>query len=139
MLTILMADDDADDRMLVRDALVDSALPGEVRFVENGEALLDYLNQTGDFAKPGQAPRPNLILLDLNMPRKDGREVLQEIKADVRLQRIPVIVLTTSRAHEDMEYSYALGANAYVVKPPTYDGLVKLMRALGETWSHWAE
>jgi CheY-like chemotaxis protein len=128
---ILMADDDADDRLLAADALAEARLNNELRFVEDGEELMDYLNRRGRWSAPGAAPRPGLILLDLNMPRKDGREALREIKAHPELRRIPVVVLTTSRAEEDVLRSYDLGASSFISKPVTFDGLVSAMKALG--------
>ena len=101
-ITILLADDDADDRMLAQDALKESRLANDLRFVENGEELLEYLRRQGPFAEEGKAPTPGLILLDLNMPRKDGREALKEIKSDPNLRHIPIVVLTTSKAAEDI-------------------------------------
>ncbi|HEY0026079.1 MAG TPA: response regulator [Longimicrobium sp.] len=128
---ILMADDDADDRLLAADALAEARLNNELRFVEDGEELMDYLNRRGRWSAPGAAPRPGLILLDLNMPRKDGREALREIKAHPELRRIPVVVLTTSRAEEDVVRSYDLGASSFISKPVTFDGLVSAIKALG--------
>jgi CheY-like chemotaxis protein len=132
--TILLADDDADDRMLVRDALADCGAANPLFCVEDGEALLAYLRQIGPYGEPGRAPRPSLILLDLNMPKKDGREALKEIKADPDLADIPVVVLTTSTAAKDMQRSYELGASSVVVKPVTYVGLVLLMQSVLDTW-----
>jgi CheY-like chemotaxis protein len=128
---ILMADDDADDRLLAADALAEARLNNELRFVEDGEELMDYLNRRGRWSAPGAAPRPGLILLDLNMPRKDGREALREIKAHPELRRIPVVVLTTSRAEEDVVRSYDLGASSFITKPVSFGGLVSAMQALG--------
>ncbi len=128
---ILMADDDADDRLLAADALAEARLNNELRFVEDGEELMDYLNRRGRWSAPGAAPRPGLILLDLNMPRKDGREALREMKAHPELRRIPVVVLTTSRAEEDVVRSYDLGASSFISKPVTFDGLVRAMKAMG--------
>lgn len=133
-ITILMADDDADDRMLTCEALAESRLGNDLRFVEDGEELLDYLRRRGRYSDPDAAPRPGLILLDLNMPKKDGRQALQEIKADPELRRIPIVVLTTSRAEEDILRTYDLGANSFIPKPVTFDGLVSLVRGLGEYW-----
>ncbi len=138
-ITILMADDDADDRMLTKDALEESRVSNELYFVEDGEELLDYLNQRGKFADAGKAPRPGLILLDLNMPKKDGREALREIKADPDLRRIPVVIMTTSKAEEDVFRSYDLGANSFITKPVTFERLVELMRALGQYWIEFVE
>ena len=133
-ITILLADDDADDRMLARDALAESRVANRLFFVEDGEQLLDYLHRRGRFADPDASPRPGLILLDLNMPRKDGREALREIKSDASLRQIPIVVLTTSKAEEDIYRTYDLGVNSFITKPVTFDGLVAVMRALGRYW-----
>lgn len=133
-VVILMADDDEDDRLLAAEALAEARVHNELRFVEDGEALLAYLRREGRWADPDASPRPGLILLDLNMPRKDGREALAEIKADPALRRIPVVVLTTSRAEADVLASYDLGANSYIPKPVTFEGLVRAMRAVGRYW-----
>ena len=126
---IVMAEDDPDDRMLTRRALKKSRLVNTLDTVGDGEALMDYLKQRGEHA---DAERPGLILLDLNMPRMDGREALQRIKSDATLRRIPVIVLTTSEAEQDILESYDLGVNAYVTKPVTFDELVSAIQALGD-------
>jgi CheY-like chemotaxis protein len=131
---ILLAEDDPDDRMLVQDAVAEGRLVNEVRCVEDGEELMDYLHQRGPYAGDGAAPRPGLILLDLNMPKKDGREALKEIKADPALRQIPVVVLTTSKAEEDVFRSYDLGANSFVTKPVTFQSLVELMKTLNRYW-----
>src|SRR6202522_4171699 len=133
-ITILMADDDADDRRLTRDALEESRLANDLRFVENGEELLDYLRHQGKFTNVEEAPRPGLILLDLNMPRKDGRTALKEMKADPDLRQIPVTVLTTSKADEDIFRSYDLGVNSYIVKPVTFEALVDILQTLEKYW-----
>jgi len=133
-ITILMADDDADDRRLTRDALEESRLANDLRFVENGEELLDYLRHQGKFTDVEAAPRPGLILLDLNMPRKDGRTALKEMKADPDLRQIPVTVLTTSKADEDIFRSYDLGVNSYIVKPVTFEALVDILQTLEKYW-----
>ena len=133
-ITILMADDDADDRTFARNALECSRLANCLRCVEDGEELLEYLNRRGRYAAPDSAPRPGLILLDLNMPRVDGREALQAIKADSDLRRIPIVILTTSHAEEDIYRSYDLGANSFISKPVTFAGLVEVMRDLGRYW-----
>jgi CheY-like chemotaxis protein len=133
-IIILMADDDADDRLLAKDALAECKLPGELHFVENGEELLDYLNRRGRFAQMATSPRPGLILLDLNMPKKDGREALREIKNNPDLRKIPVVVLTTSTADIDINQIYDLGANSFISKPVTFDSLVKVMRILADYW-----
>jgi len=133
-ITILMADDDADDRQLTREALEEGRLINEIRFVENGEELLEYLRKQGKFAPPAEAPRPGLILLDLNMPRKDGRAVWKEIKSDPAFRTIPVVVLTTSKADEDVYKSYDLGVNSYIVKPVTFEALVDILQTLEKYW-----
>lgn len=132
--TILMADDDEDDRMFAKDALTESRVLNDFRCVQDGEELMDYLKRRGKYAEPGSAPRPGLILLDLNMPRKDGREALAEIKSDPALRSIPVIVLTTSSTQEDIIRSYDLGVNSFVTKPVTFASLVEVMRELGRYW-----
>lgn len=133
-ITILMADDDPDDRELTREAFRESRLANEFHTVEDGEELLDYLHRRGRYAQLNGAPLPGLILLDLNMPRKDGREALREIKSDPHLRRIPIVVLTTSKAEEDILRSYDLGVNSYVTKPVTFQSLVELVRVLGRYW-----
>lgn len=133
-ITILLADDDPDDRMLAKDALDENRLANDLQCVEDGEELLDYLLQRGRFSNPETAPRPGLILLDLNMPRKDGREALREIKEHPELRRIPIVVLTTSKAEEDILRTYELGVNSFISKPVTFEGLVEVMRALGKYW-----
>ena len=131
---IIMAEDDADDRLLVKDALQECQWNADLRFVENGEELLDYLLRQGKYKRAEESPRPGLILLDLNMPKKDGREVLRDIRAHAELRRIPVVVLTTSRADTDIERTYELGANSYIAKPVQFDGLVNLMRMISQYW-----
>ena len=133
-VTILMAEDDPDDRLLTKEALEDNRLINDLHFVEDGEELMDYLCQRGQYADPDTSPRPGLILLDLNMPRKDGREALEEIKADPNLRRIPIVVLTTSKAEEDILRSYDLGVNSFIVKPVTFGALVEVMQALKKYW-----
>ena len=132
-ITILMADDDADDRMLAEDAMRESRLGNSFRCVEDGQELMDYLNHAGKYAA-ANAPRPGLILLDLNMPRKDGRQALEEIKSNPELRRIPVVILTTSKTEEDVLRSYDLGANSFITKPVTFDRLVEIVRSLGNYW-----
>ena len=133
-ITILMADDDPDDRLLTADALKEARLINDIRFVENGEELLDYLRRSGKFSAPADAPRPGLILLDLNMPRKDGRTVLKELKQDADLRTIPVVVLTTSKDDEDVYRSYDLGVNSYIVKPVTFEALVDILQTIEKYW-----
>ncbi len=133
-ITILMAEDDADDRLLVREAFRESRLGNDLVFVEDGQALMDYLHQRDRYAAPASAPRPGLILLDLNLPRKDGREALAEIKADPHLRQIPVVVLTTSKSEEDILRTYDIGAAGFIAKPVTFEGLVEVVRMLGKYW-----
>jgi CheY-like chemotaxis protein len=129
-----MADDDPDDRELTRDALAASRLSNPLYFVSDGEELLEYLRHEGRYRQSESAPRPGLILLDLNMPRMDGRDALREIKSDPQFRLIPTVILTTSSAEEDVYRSYALGANSFITKPVTFDGLVGVVRALGAYW-----
>ena len=136
---ILMADDDDDDRLLTQDAVAEAGLDGALRFVQNGEELLDYLCRRGKYESPSAAPRPGLILLDLNMPLKDGREALREIRADPELRRIPVVVLTTSKADTDVGAIYELGANSFISKPFQFDALVGVMKMLGQYWFQTVE
>jgi CheY-like chemotaxis protein len=134
-ITILLADDDEDDRLLTADALKRSRLINDIRFVVDGEDLMHYLRGQGAYAAGGTpAPRPGLILLDLNMPKKDGREALAEIKGDPDLRRIPVVALTTSKAEEDIVRTYDLGVNSFVSKPVTFDGLAAVMQTLADYW-----
>jgi CheY-like chemotaxis protein len=133
-ITILMADDDADDRLMTREAFEASHLANELKFVEDGVELLDYLYRRGKYQDPATSPRPSIILLDLNMPKKDGREALAEIKKDPSLQNIRIIVLTTSKAEEDIFRTYNLGAASYITKPVTFDALVDVVKTLGKYW-----
>ena len=134
MITILLSDDDPDDRQLTRDAFGENRLANELHCVEDGEELMDYLHRRGRYNNLNGEPLPGLILLDLNMPRKDGREALKEIKEDPILRRIPIVVLTTSKAEEDILRSYDLGVNSYVTKPVTFKSLVELIKVLGQYW-----
>ena len=134
-ITILICDDDEDDRMLTQQALEDAHVSNNIRFVEDGEQLLDYLHQRGAYAgETGKAPRPGLILLDLNMPKMDGREALKQIKEDPTFCDIPIVVLSTSRLDEDIVRSYQLGVNSFITKPVTFTGLVEAMNVLGRYW-----
>ena len=133
--TVLVADDDDDDRSLIRRALDKGGVVDDLRFVKDGEELTDYLNRAGRYSGSIPPPRPGLILLDLNMPRKDGREALREIKANPELRQIPVVVLTTSRAEEDINRSYELGASSYIGKPNTFGALVDALNVVGEYWT----
>jgi CheY-like chemotaxis protein len=133
-ITILYADDDAEDRMLVKDAWNESHVANEMVFVEDGEELMDYLQRRGKYAELAGSALPGLILLDLNMPKKDGREALKEIKSDPRLRSIPIVILTTSKAEEDIFRAYDLGVNSFIVKPVTFQSLVDLTLALNRYW-----
>ena len=131
--TILLADDDEEDRELARDALQESRLANEMKFVCDGQDLLDYLRHSGRWSEM-ESPRPGIILLDLNMPKKDGREALQEIKADDSLRRIPIVVLTTSKDEADVLATYDLGVSSFITKPVTFAGLVDVMRTWTQYW-----
>jgi CheY-like chemotaxis protein len=134
-VTILIADDDEEDRVLTEEALAAARLVNELRFVVDGQDLMDYLRREGRYAGTnGEAPRPGVILLDLNMPKLDGREALAEIKADPELKPIPVVVLTTSRAEADILRSYELGVNSFITKPVTFAGLVEVMQGFSRYW-----
>jgi two-component system response regulator len=133
-ITILMAEDDPDDRLLTKEAFQESKLANDLRFVKDGEELMDYLKRRGKYKNPEQSPRPGLVLLDLNMPRKDGREALQEIKADPNLRMIPIIVLTTSKAEEDILRSYDLGVSSFITKPVSFEELISVVKVLGKYW-----
>ena len=136
---ILCAEDDPEDRTLIKEAFEESRLGNEIRFVEDGEALLCYLQRRGEYADPETSPKPGLILLDLNMPKKDGREALREIRDDPKLRRIPVVALTTSDAEEDILRTYESGVNSYIKKPVTFDGFVDTVKHLGQYWFHLVE
>lgn len=138
-ITILMADDDTDDCLLVRDAFMENRVENCLRFVHDGEELLDYLHRRGKYVDGDLAPRPALILLDLNMPKKDGREVLKEIKSDPDIRGIPIVVLTTSREEFDIVRSYDLGASSFIIKPVTFNGLVEKIKSLGKYWLETVE
>ena len=133
-INLLIADDDPDDRMMTRAALEESYLLNNLYFVENGQELMDFLKRRGKYTDPATSPRPDLILLDLNMPRKDGREALMEIKADPDLRAVPIIVLTTSKSEEDILKSYDLGVNCFISKPVLFEELINVMRSIGQYW-----
>lgn len=133
-IIILIADDDPEDRMLVKEALEESRLKNSIQFVENGEELMDYLHHRGKYKDKEKYHTPGLILLDLNMPKKDGREALKEIKADDHLRLIPVVVLTTSKAEEDILRTYDLGVSSFITKPVTFAALVDVMKTLSKYW-----
>ncbi|HEY9810447.1 MAG TPA: response regulator [Halomicronema sp.] len=138
-IIILIADDDPDDQLLASEAIEEIKLPAELYCVKDGEELLDYLYQRGAFSNPESAPRPTIILLDLNMPKKDGRQALAEIKADANLRLIPVVVLTTSNAQVDIKQAYDGGASSFITKPMTFDALVDVMLTLSKYWFNVVE
>jgi len=129
-----MADDDADDRQLTQEAFAEARLANDLRFVPDGKELMDYLKRRGKYKDPARSPRPAILLLDLNMPKKDGREALDEIKADPALRQIRVIILTTSRAEEDVHRAYDVSAASFITKPVNFDALVDAVKALGKYW-----
>jgi CheY-like chemotaxis protein len=131
---ILMAEDDEDDYVIARDVFSDHRIMNELKWVKDGQELLDYLRRKGRYADPKESPDPGLILLDLNMPRKDGREALKEIKSDPKLRRIPVVVLTTSKAEEDVVRSYDLGVNSFITKPVDFQQFVEVVKTLTQYW-----
>jgi CheY-like chemotaxis protein len=133
-VVILMADDDEDDRLMAKEAFAEVKLLNDFHTVEDGEELMDYLLRRGKYVDPRFSPRPGIILLDLNMPKKDGREALREIKADPSLRHIPIVVLTTSKAEEDILRSYDLGVNSFIIKPVTFDQLIDIMKTLTKYW-----
>jgi CheY-like chemotaxis protein len=133
-IRILVAEDDADDRMMIKDAFEESRLGNPVDFVEDGVQLMEYLRRDGEFGHLTDHPFPGFILLDLNMPRKDGRTALREIKASPILQRIPIVILTTSKAEEDIVRTYNLGVNSFICKPVTFDSLVEIVKTVGRYW-----
>jgi len=132
---ILMADDDEDDCLLVGEALKKNQMVKELRFVSDGKELMEYLHGCNNST---DTPCPDLILLDLNMPMQNGRETLREIKADLRFKSIPVVILTTSKAERDIKLCYGLGANAYIIKPMSFEGLAETLQCLGEFWFRFA-
>ncbi|MGE5343585.1 MAG: response regulator [Candidatus Omnitrophota bacterium] len=133
-ITILLADDDPEDRQMILEAFNENRLANNFHSVEDGEELMDYLYYRDKYVDPMNAPRPGLILLDLNMPRKSGQEALAEIKKDPELKRIPVVVLTTSKMEEDVIRSYDLGVSGFIIKPVTFSGLVEAIKSLGQYW-----
>ncbi len=133
-IIILLADDDEDDCYLIKEAFEENCISNDLHIVNDGEDLMDYLNHRGDFSKINSFPKPDLILLDLNMPRKNGKEALAEIKQDPELRKIPVVVLTTSEADEDIIKTYDLGVNSFITKPVSFDGLVEVIKTIGKYW-----
>ena len=136
LIRIHMCDDDPDDCLLIKEALEEYRLVNCIDFTANGEQLMDYLHRRGEYQNLENTPLPGLILLDLNMPKKDGREALKEIKSDEKLRRIPIVVLTTSKAEEDIFRSYDLGVNSFIVKPVTFENLVESVRVVTDYWFH---
>lgn len=134
LIGIVMAEDDEDDRLLVRAAIEQSNVLNPIDYVEDGEELMQYLRHEGKYARLKGQALPGLILLDLNMPRKDGREALAEIRQDPLLRHIPVVILTTSQQEDDIIRCYHLGANSYITKPVSFEGLVDVMRTLEIYW-----
>jgi len=132
--TILLVEDDPVDTELLIEALQDDRLVNEIKYVRDGTELMNYLRQEDGFGDKTQSPRPDLILLDLNLPKMDGREALKEVKSDPNFRRIPVIVMTTSRSEEDIYLSYNLGANSYIVKPFSFDSMVEIIRSVKKYW-----
>ncbi len=133
-IRILVADDDADDRMLIADAFDEASLSNPVDFVEDGVDLLEYLHREGKYEDRKGEDMPGIILLDLNMPRMDGRTALKEIRADEELRKIPIVVLTTSKSEEDILRTYDLGVNSFITKPVTFEGLVQVVQILNRYW-----
>ncbi|MEM7042119.1 MAG: response regulator [Pseudomonadota bacterium] len=133
-ISILVADDDPDDRMMIEEAFAENRIANKLVFVEDGEQLLAYLRREGDYADRADEPYPGIILLDLNMPKKDGREALRDLKADPDLCRIPIVVLTTSQAEEDIVRTYGLGVSSFVTKPVSFEGLVEAVRVICQYW-----
>ena len=133
-INILVADDDPDDRFMLKKAIAENKMKNRVDFVEDGEELMDFLKHRGKYSGDNAKPRPGLILLDLNMPKKDGREALTEIKSDPDLRRIPVIILTTSKEEEDILATYNLGVNSFITKPVSFDSLIEVVKTIREYW-----
>ena len=136
LVRIHMCDDDPDDQLLVSDALIEARLCNPIDFTNNGVELLQYLNREGEFEHLKGQPLPGLILLDLNMPLMDGREALAKLKQNDKLKSIPVVVLTTSKAEEDVARTYDMGVNSFIIKPVSFDGLVELIRSMTDYWFH---
>lgn len=134
MITILMADDDEDDRLMCKDALEEARVANRLFFVKDGEELMSYLYHRDEYTDIKKSPRPGLILLDLNMPKKDGREALKEIKEDPSLRQIPIVVMTTSKAEEDIYRTYDLGVNSFITKPVSFESLVDVMKTIEKYW-----
>ena len=131
---ILIADDDEDDRMFTKEAFEENYLLNEIRFVNDGVELMDYLKRRNKYSNPADSPRPGIILLDLNMPKMDGREALKEIKSDANLRSIPVVVLTTSKAEQDVLQTYDIGVNCFITKPVSFGDFIEVARTVGHYW-----
>ena len=138
-LVILYAEDDSEDQMLMRDAYEEGQLDDQLKIVNDGEELMDYLYRRNHYSDPVEAPVPDIILLDLNLPKIDGREALKTIKEDPELKKVPVIALTTSKTEEDIQMTYELGVNSFITKPIRFDSLVKIMIAMKEYWGETVE
>lgn len=133
-LPILIAEDDEEDREMIREAFNECNLQNKLVFVNDGEELMELLLKKGKYKDNHRNVEPGIILLDLNMPRKDGRQALAEIKNNFDLRKIPVIILTTSKEEEDVARTYKLGVNSFIIKPVTYGALVGVMKAIGNYW-----
>ena len=133
--TIVVADDDADDRMLINDAFEECEIGNPVCFVYDGEELMEYLRRVGPYDKLKGTPYPGLILLDLNMPRKDGVTALREIRSDPDLRNIPVVILTTTKTDDAVDQIYGLGANSFITKPMTFENLCEAISVLCRYWT----
>ncbi len=133
-IVLVMVDDDEDDCLLVEAALYEAYLKCDFHCVKDGLQVLDYLNRRGGYQDPETSPRPDLILLDLNLPSMSGREVLQKLKEDERFRAIPVIILTTSSHEEDIAFCYDAGANTYIIKEPSFAGLLASVKVVKEYW-----
>ena len=133
-ISVLIAEDDPDDRLLVREALEDIRLCNRLDFVADGRELIEFLRAEGDYAQRAGKPLPRILLLDLNMPRMDGREALKIIKTDPVLRKLPVVVLTASKVEEDIFRTYDLGVNSFITKPVTFLALAYMMTILTSYW-----
>lgn len=138
-VTILMVEDDADDRMLMLKAFERNLYAGNFKCVDDGAALIDYLNRVGPYHCETEFPLPKVILLDLNMPKMDGREVLQHLKGNDHWRKIPVIVFTTSRRQDDIEISYQMGTNSYIAKPDSFEELIRIAGEIEHYWCRTVE
>ena len=133
-ISIIMAEDDEDDRIMVQDASVEAGITEPIRFVENGEELMDFLQHRNQYSQNKESFSSTIILLDLNMPKLDGRKALEEIKKNEALRKIPVLILTTSNIKEEIISAYNSGANSFIVKPFSFDFMVEIMRNIKNYW-----